>query len=321
MLSELNVCSEELNTFSVQQKVVFVVGPTASGKSQWALEKAIQTGGSIVNIDSIQVYQGLEIGAASPNAAEQSQAPHYLYSYVVAPEEMTAGRYIQDFYKLLKKSIRFPLFVVGGTGFYIQALEKGMYDVSPVPPEVRLQIENELTLHGAERLHQELLRKDPQSFIHVNDHYRLVRALEIIRYHGKTPSEMKLHAEKNKNPLPFRLIKFGFSFSKEEFAQRVRQRTQQMIKKGIIEETEFFLKQNCQSWAPLASVGFKETVEYLQTNKNLDWLQLAIEQSTMQLIKKQKTWFKRDKSVLWSELNRTESASIDQKLDQFLHED
>lgn len=284
------------------KKVVFVVGPTAGGKSAAALEAAVRTGGSIVNIDSVQFYQGLEVGAAAPTAEEKKQVPHYLYSYIQAPHEMTAGKYLDDFYRLLEDpKLKFPLFIVGGTGFYIQALEKGLYDIEPIPEETRLALEEELAQKGPENLFAELKQKDPQTQIHVNDHYRLIRALEIIRTTGKTPSQMKSAQQYKKKELPFLYIKTGYSFEKEIFLERVQLRTRHMIKSGLIEETDYFLKHNFSEWAPLSSVGFKETVQFLRENKTKDWLYENVVQSTMKLIKKQKTWFKRDHSILWSE--------------------
>lgn len=284
------------------KKVIFVVGPTAGGKSAAALEAAVLAGGSLVNIDSVQFYKGLEVGSAAPSTAEKKQVPHYFYSYVEAPNEMTAGKYITDFYQLIEDpQLKFPLFIVGGTGFYIQALEKGLYDIEPIPDGVREQLEEELEKKGAEVLYIELKEKDPSTTIHVNDHYRLVRALEIIRSSGKTPSQMKSDQEYKKNQFPFSYLKVGFSFEKDVFAQRVKTRTEAMIKNGIIEETEFFLKHNFSNWAPLSSVGYKETLQFLRENKTKDWLCDRIIQSTMKLIKKQKTWFKRDSSVLWSD--------------------
>lgn len=280
------------------KKCIFVVGPTASGKSAWALEMAEKHGGSVVNIDSIQFYKGLEVGSAAPTIEDKKRVPHYLYSYVEAPTEMTAGKYITDFYKLLEGHIKFPLFITGGTGFYIQALEKGMFDVEPVPEEFRQQIEDELEEKGADLLHKELLQKDPQSKIHLNDHYRLVRAIEIIRYTGKTPSQLKNSQGKNLFPLPY--IKVGFDFEKEIYRKRVSFRTKHLIADGIVEETKSFLDQGFRNWAPLHSVGFRETAEYLNEGRCVEWLHESIEQSTMQLIKKQKTWFRRDPSILWS---------------------
>ena len=120
------------------QKFIFVVGPTASGKSQWALEQAEKYSGSIINCDSVQFYKGLEIGSAAPTQLEKKKAPHHLYGYVEAPQEMTAGQFLRDFYQLLEKKIlKFPVFIVGGTGFYVLALEKGMYDLEPADLELR----------------------------------------------------------------------------------------------------------------------------------------------------------------------------------------
>jgi len=283
---------------STDKKCIFVVGPTASGKSAWALEQAEKHGGSVINIDSIQFYKGLEVGSAAPTREDKLRVPHHLYSYVEAPNEMTAGKYITDFYKLLEADIPFPLFITGGTGFYIQALEKGMFDVEPVPEEFRRQIEDELKKNGADNLHKELLEKDPQSKIHVNDHYRLVRAIEIIRYTGKTPSELK--GVQGKNVFPFPYIKAGFDFEKEIYKKRVAFRTKHLITDGIIEETKNFLDKGFGGWAPLHSVGYRETAQFLNEGRCVEWLQESIEQSTLQLIKKQKTWFRRDTSILWS---------------------
>lgn len=298
------------NNKSQHQKCIFVLGPTASGKSAWALEQAEKFQGSIINIDSIQLYKDLLVGAAAPTLEEKARVPHYLYSYVEAPQEMTAGDYLRDFYKLLETDLRFPLFIVGGTGFYIQALEKGMFNLESVPLEYRKAIEDELSLKGPEGLYAELKAKDPASKIHINDHFRLVRAIEIIRYFDLVPSQLKEKAEDRKNIFPFSYIKLGFDFEKTIYQERVKKRTQKMINAGIIEETKKFYDLQLMNWAPLRSVGYKETMEYLSFSRSLDWLTEAINQSTMQLIKKQKTWFKRDQTILWS--------NQEQRLEQFL---
>lgn len=302
-------------------KVIFVVGHTASGKSSWALAQAQKLGGSIVNSDSVQFYKGLQVGSAAPSDSELKLAPHYLYSYIEAPHEMTAGQYLRDFYQLVDSGkMKGPLFVVGGTGFYIQALEKGMYDVEPIEASLREEIEAELEREGAEKLFAELKEADPQVAIHLNDHFRLVRAIEVLRHTGKTPSELKAESanSKNKNSLPFPYIKVGFSLEKDLALKQVQSRTAAMIKSGLIEETEGFLKQGFESWAPLASVGYKETVQFLKENQSQDWLFENINKSTMQLIKKQKTWFKRDQSILWSDGSLQTLSDLERGLNSFL---
>lgn len=302
-------------------KFVFVVGPTGTGKSAWAKGMAHKYNGSIVNIDSVQFYTGLEIGSAAPSFAERQQVPHHLYSYVEAPEEMTAGNYIRDFYKLIEsKLLKFPVFIVGGTGFYIQALEKGMYDIVPVEKVHKDQIEFELKQQGPEKMFAELTAADPNHGIHIHDHYRLARAIEILRYNKKTPSQLKQQSQLslNKNAFPFPYLKIGFSLSKENAAVKIHERAALMIKSGIIDETQQLLDKGFQNWAPLFSVGFKEVVYHLLHNNSRDELLKNMVSSTMKLIKKQKTWFKRDESILWSDFTADSLQQVEKQLDGFL---
>ncbi len=298
-----------------------MVGPTASGKSQWALAQAKKYGGCIVNSDSVQFYKGLQIGSAAPTDLEKKLVPHYLYSEKEAPLEMTAGHFVRDFYLLLdKKILKSPVFIVGGTGFYIQALEKGMFDLEPADLELRAQVENELLKKGAVTLLAELTAADPSHVIHLNDHYRLVRAIEILRSTGQTPAMLRIKtvALENKNAFPFPFIKVGFSETKEFAREQIEKRTQRMIEGGIIEETSYFLNHGFASWAPLASVGYKDVVDFLLHNKSKTQLFDNMVISTMQLIKKQKTWFKRDPAILWSDSKAENQIKIENQLDLFL---
>ena len=175
-----------------------------------------------------------------------------------------------------------------------------MFDIAPVPSAIRQSIEAELLDLGAKNLHQELMEKDPDSKIHINDHYRLVRAIEIIRHTGEIPSRLHAASVTNKNEFPFPYLKVGFDSEKSLYEGPVATRTKKMIECGIIEETRKLIAEGWVHWAPLQSVRYKETLEYLQTGKNEKWLFENINRSTMQLIKKQKTWFKRDATILWS---------------------
>lgn len=306
---------------------MFVVGSTASGKSNWAMQLAKKHNGIIVNADSVQFYQGLEIGSASPTLEEKKQVPHHLYNYIEAPQEMTAGQFVRDFYSLLKelslqKEIR-PLFVVGGTGFYLQSLEKGMYDVPEVSSELKAQIEHEIQQHGAEKAYQELIEFDPETKVHPNDAYRIGRALEVKRAFGKKMSE--LHAEYKsssqnqfKNYLKNPYLKIGIWNEKEVLLEKVQVRTQYMLQNGMIEEVKTFMAQGFSSWAPLSSVGYFEVKEMLEGRLAFELLESQIITSTMQLIKKQKTWFKRDQSILWSDGEKQKILHVENLLDQFL---
>ena len=301
-------------------KCVFVLGPTATGKSQLAIELAQKHNGEIINIDSVQFYKGLEIGSAAPTKSDLEKVPHHLFSYITAPTEMTAGQYIRDFYQLIQKiKPDTNLFIVGGTGFYIQALEKGMFNLPEVTNEIKQQVLDDLDQHGADKLYDELKNFDAETVVHPNDHYRLGRALEIKRAFNKKMSDFQ--NTNNKDALPFPSIKVGLSFStddKEKMQSRVQKRTRQMIKDGLIEETKSFLDQGFDQWAPISSVGYLETVQYLKNEITLEQLEPAITQSTMQLIKKQRTWFKRDLSILWSDIFQSDTLVLENEVEKFL---
>lgn len=301
-----------------KHKIIFVVGSTASGKTDLALELASKYSGVIVNCDSVQFYKDLLIGSASPTEIEKKQVPHVLYNYVPAPQEMTAGQFLRDFYSWLNVyEGAGPIFVVGGTGFYIQALEKGMYDVPEVTEDIRQQVLRDFEILGPEKMYTELKEFDSQTLVHPNDHYRIGRALEVKRQFGQKMTEFSGGGRENKNPLKNPYLKIGRWFEKETLIERVHLRSLRMIQMGLIEEVQNVLEVADPSWAPLSSVGYLETVQFLQKKFPLSQLAQEIQNSTMRLIKKQKTWFKRDEAVLWSRDLKV-PKEIFEKIDQFL---
>lgn len=290
---------------SSRNPVIFVVGSTASGKSEWALKLAQGFHGVIVNCDSVQVYKKLDIGAAKPTQEEQSLVPHYLLDYVEPPNEMTAGKYSRDFFACMEKiPPGVPVFVVGGTGFYFMSIEKGMYPVVPVPPEIKKAVEEELQQEGGIiKLHQELLEKDPEygTKIHLSDHYRIGRAIELIRSQGKSVTQIQQEFDQSRNEFPFPLLKIGPSWEREILRERIALRTKKMLEAGLIEEVKKLLDEGLESWAPMSSVGYKETISFLKGTLNREELCEEITKNTRQLAKRQRTWFQRDKEIHWFE--------------------
>lgn len=288
---------------SQKNPVIFVVGSTASGKSDWALRLAQEFGGVIVNCDSVQVYQKLDIGSAKPSKQEQALVPHYLLDYVPPGEEMTAGIYTRDFYACMEKvPAGVPVFVVGGTGFYFMAIEKGMYPVLPVPEEIKAKVAEDLeSTDGAQRLHQELLEKDPEygAKIHLSDHYRIGRAIELIRSQGKSVTQIQSEFAQAQQQFPFPLLKIGPAWDRELLKERIHLRTQKMLASGLIEEVRSLLDEGLESWAPMNSVGYKETIAFLKNEMTESELVELIAQNTRQLAKRQRTWFQRDKEIHW----------------------
>jgi tRNA dimethylallyltransferase len=286
------------------KKVIFVVGATASGKSDWALRLAEEFHGVIINCDSVQVYQHLEIGAAKATKEERARVPHYLIDYVAPPNEMTAGVYGRDFNECLKSlPDDKPIFVVGGTGFYFMAIEKGMYPVIPVPHEIQKQILAEMAeAGGPERLYQEMMEADPVygAKIARADHYRIGRALELIRSQKKSVTQIQADFEASREKFPHDLLKIGPEWDRDAIRERIRQRTAKMIELGLIEEVQGLIEKGLDlSWAPLASVGYKETLQFVRGEITKEQLQDEITINTQQLAKKQKTWFQKDREINW----------------------
>lgn len=292
-------------------KVVFVVGATASGKSQLAMDLAQKTQGAIVNCDSIQLYQGLEIGSAAPSLQDRALVPHYLYGVYSPGREATVGDYYRLFFETLEqiKNKYNYVYVVGGTGFYFQAIEKGLYKIGSVNSETIRALESQVGQPGgADELYLELQSIDPLSAkkISKNDHYRLVRAIEIWRSHGRSKTEIENELKVEQKPFPYPLLKIGMSSSREFLESRVRMRTQQMFDQGLLKEVQELLNQGLASWSALRSIGFLESIDYLQGNfKSMEDLKEEIVKNTLRLAKRQRTWFRRDPDIDWIDPKNT----------------
>lgn len=296
-------------------RVLFLMGATATGKSDAAVRLALKAGAKIVNCDSVQVYEGLRIGSGQPTEQDKRGVQHYLYDYVAPPREMTAGAYKVDFENLMKTfSPEDRVILVGGTGFYFQAVEKGMFEVPEVSDALREALEAEAeTADGYARLREELKAGDAASFerIHEADRYRTLRALGILRAGGRKPSELRKEMEAATPPFPYPLLKCGYRREGDELKARIAKRTRSMIERGLIEETKSFLERGLGAWAPLSSVGYKETASFLREGKTEAWLFDEICLRTGQLAKRQRTWFQRDAAIHWfTEATETDLVAL-----------
>lgn len=281
--------------------LVFIVGPTAVGKTDWAIKWAEQDSACILNSDSIQVYKDLKIGSAKPDFKKHPNINHYLFDEISAPQVWTAGVFRRKSLEILKKELpERKVFVVGGSGFYIQALEKGMYKTKASDPKVMDQWNNKELSY----LYELLKKKDPKTAKQISskDKYRILRFLSLIESEGKPLSQIKKEFKEQRLPWPYK--KVGLSISKKELLKRVEKRTVKMLKEGLIEEIEGLLSKGFRNWKPLNSVGYKEGLLYLEGKIKKENLISRIVSSTMALAKKQNTWFKRDKDIKWFDFNR-----------------
>ena len=292
--------------------LVFVVGPTACGKSDFAVEASVRSPAlgklqpEIINCDSIQFFEGVDIGAAKPSEELLARATHHLISHVAKGEKYNAGDFRRDALTVIhERSLsgcqRF--LAVGGSGFYIQALEKGMFDVPDIPEEIKEDLTKELEGKGLEFLHRELVRRDPDSGKRIQpaDKYRILRALEILRAdpENRTLSEIKEHFDRHREAPPFRVSKLGLFRQRDVLRERVIERTRNMLKNGLVNEVHALRLEGLGSWNPMQSVGYAEVQAMLDGYLPEELLVDAIVTSTMQLAKRQMTWFKKDASIQW----------------------
>lgn len=285
-------------------KLIFVVGPTAAGKSSLAFQMARKHNGVILNADSVQTYKDLNIGTAKPGPEEFQMVPHMLFDIVDPPARLTAGEYFPRARKALGECLeKQHVFVVGGSGFYIQALEKGMFPVGSSKPELLSKYQTVLENEGAEKLHQLLAEKDPDyaATLPAADSYRVLRALVLVETEGRSMADIQKTFEKQQEisrlKIPF--LKVGLNMDREALREKVAQRVEDMVANGLKNEVEGLLARGLEDWHPMSSVGYKETVAYIKGDlKESEWKQQIVT-STMQLAKRQMTWFRRDETIEW----------------------
>jgi tRNA dimethylallyltransferase len=198
----------------------------------------------------------------------------------------------------LSEKKRDVVFVVGGSGFYIQALEKGMFDFGKVEHSIHEKVKREAE-EGLSALFQELLQQDPAyaKKIGPTDSYRITRAVELMRMFGKTPTQLR--DEFVPVPFPYPVVKLGFMMDRDTLFHKVSLRTKKMLQLGLVQEVKSVLEQTSEDWPPLSSIGYKEVLRFLRGELPAESLETEIVQNTMRLAKRQKTWFRRDTEIHW----------------------
>lgn len=283
---------------------VYVVGPTACGKTELSIRLAQALQWPVINCDAVQVYKHVDIGTAKPSVEEMSGVPHYLFDYVAPPQKLTAAQYLQDVVQCLQDHQISNAIFVGGSGFYIQALEKGLFPEVTVSEGLKQEINQWVERESWAKLFDWISERDPEfaAKISPNDHYRIRRAVEVMQSQEHTMTQLKQRmATENHSPLPaHRAIKIGLNDQRSQLRQRVSLRSQKMLQQGLVDEVQSLLEAGQEDWSPLSSVGYKEVVAHLKGELDegtaLDEL---ITTATMQLIKKQQTWFQRDSEIQW----------------------
>ena len=291
----------------MKAKIVVIVGPTAVGKSELALELSARIRGEIVNADSQQVYRYMDIGTGKPSISDRERIHHHLIDVVKPDEEFNAAMFrhlateiIWQIHERNKNVI-----VCGGTGLYLKALTRGLFEGPGQDPEIRRRFEQEIDESGLSSLYQRLVDLDPTvtSSIHPNDRQRTIRALEVYELTGRRLSEwQREHAFQEQ---PFQALKIGLNRERGELYDRINRRCDRMIQDGLLEEVrELAAKGYALDLKPLRSVGYLQMGRVLQgVQEHSDALE-EMKQETRHLARRQLTWFRGDREVLWYHPNQ-----------------
>lgn len=291
-----------LNTENTKPTAIFLMGPTAAGKTGLAMHIADHLPVGLISVDSGQVYKGMDIGTAKISIEEMATHPHALIDIRQASEPYSADEFRQDALLLMDnmaKQNRLPL-LVGGTMFYFRALQYGLPDLPPADNNVRHKLLDEAEKNGWKSLHDRLAEIDPQSAkrINVNDKQRIQRALEIYEISGISPSK---HAEQAQQEIPWNIIKIGIWPSDRSLLhKRIEKRLGLMFDQGFIDEVESLKSQGLDDSLPaMRAVGYRQVLEYLEGVSSYDEMRQRCLFSTRQLAKRQLTWLRNDRQVNW----------------------
>lgn len=287
----------------MKKPLIILTGPTAVGKTKASIGLAKAIGGEIISADSMQVYKGMDIGSAKIRTEEMEGIPHYLVDVLEPDEEFHVARFqamAKDAMKQIYANGHIPI-VVGGTGFYIQAL---LYDIDFTKGEedtaFRMEMEAYAAAHSVSALHDKLRQVDPKSAeeIHANNVKRVIRALEYYHQTGQKISEHNAFQRQKESPYAFRY--FVLNDVREHLYQRIDQRVDQMIAEGLVAEVAALKKKGyTKEMVSMQGLGYKEILDHLDGALTLEEAVYMIKRDTRHFAKRQITWFKRERNVIW----------------------
>lgn len=283
-------------------KVIVICGPTASGKTALSIELAKRIDGEIVSADSMQIYKDMDIGTAKPTKEEMAGIKHYLIGEVSPTVRYSVAEYKKDALFAIKEILdkgKTPI-VVGGTGLYVDSLVYGIeYDDIEVDLEYRNKLENLANEYGLEYLYNEAKKIDPQAMekISSNDKKRIFRVLEIYNSTGKTKTEQEIESRKKENPYDYYV--FAIDMDREKLYERINKRIDIMLEQGLVEEVKQVTKKYKNLPTAIQGLGYKEVIEYLEEKITYEEMVEKIKIETRHYAKRQLTWFRKNKSIVW----------------------
>jgi tRNA dimethylallyltransferase len=282
--------------------LVIINSPTATGKTELAINLALEFGGEIISADSLQVYRYLDIGTAKPSREQRNKVKHHLIDVVDPDEEFNAAVFAEQARTIISNLAGKgkPVFVVGGTGLYIRALLRGIIETPTVDENIRNYYRRLRDRNGKEYIYGLLQQRDADTArrINPNDSVRVIRALEVLEQTGESISaKQKRHSFSD---CPYKTCKIGIQLAREELKQRIIMRTEKMIADGLMDEVKSILDRGYSyKLKSLQSLGYKQVIGFL--HKKYDWENALnlIKRDTWHYAKRQLTWFAADKEINW----------------------
>ena len=287
----------------MKKKVLLaVVGPTAIGKTALGIQLAKHFDTEILSADSRQFFKEMEIGTAVPSQEELAQVPHHFIQHKSIFEPYSVGDFEKEAMGLLDGLFqqKDTVVIVGGSGLYVDALVHGLDEFPEVDPDIRAALNQKLEKNGLSSLQEELKLKDPSYYkiVDLENPHRLIRALEVCRASGQ-PFSSFLNRPKPKRP--FKTLYVGLEAPREVIYERINQRVDLMMQAGLLEEAERLYPHKTLN--ALQTVGYKELFEYLDGHCTLEFAVSEIKKNTRRFAKRQLTWLRKNKDILWIPYN------------------
>ena len=290
-------------------KLLCLLGPTAVGKTEVAIQLAQRLDAEIISVDSRQIYRQMDIGTAKPTLEEQQAARHHLIDCIDISQPFS----VADYQSLVDTAIADiqnrgkQVLLVGGAGLYFRAIVDGLFEGPGADPALREQLEQEAAQHGVEVLHERLRACDPASAdrIHPNNIVRVIRALEVYELTGTPMSELQQQWHPEKQRYPF--IAFCLTMPRALIYHRIGQRVDIMLANGLVAEVESLLAAGyARDTVALQSFGYRELIAYLDGNCTYMEAITQLKQNTRRFAKRQLTWFRKDTRLEWLDRNSTQ---------------
>ncbi|MBY0371932.1 tRNA (adenosine(37)-N6)-dimethylallyltransferase MiaA [bacterium] len=290
-----------------------IVGPTASGKTGFAIELAKRVGGEIVCVDSTTVYKGFDIGTSKPTAQQQQQVPHHLLDILDPDDAFNASDFVARARKHMEEISsrgKIPL-LVGGSYFYLRALQQGMYPTGGYDDSTLESLTDEYSTDAGldkAKLHEALSKADPAAAaaLHPNDSYRVLRALALTRQ-GVKPSELKPSQGMEDGWL---WMKYAMAVSRKRLETHIAERTNTMVRSGLAEEVRGLQAKHPKAKA-LGSIGYAETARFLKKEISEETWITEINQNTRRLLKRQTTWLRSDEEIRYVDARDVDRVELE----------